>query len=418
MTGDDEALDGVAREGLIDETERWFQRRGIPGAQPDDVTLFDLLNRIIPALVVVLIAESISLALGDRYRGPALLGIFGLAIGGIVLVQVLLRQRRPRRRWRLPRPVTVMVVIAFVVGPPAVASTFENSIRLVGWLVGINVVVLVVATLVEYYNALPVVRHELQEIRTGQRNMLAPLRQVLPILLLVVLFLFMTAEVWQVSHDATPLGFFVVITSLIGLSAAFVAARAGDAFDGVAQFASWDKIHEVARSTSAPDLPLTEPAPEPPDLHDDTIGRGEVSLLLWVTMTVQLLVVTIVVTLGFTAFGALMVRRQTIVQWTELEDVDWDPLVAITLVGNEYPIAAETILMASLLGVFSALQFAVSIMTDPEMQATYFAGVRQDARQVLAVRARYRRFLEDEGISLTLVDETDIVNDGRTPPSS
>ena len=385
----------ATREGLIDETERWFQRRGLPGAQTDDVTLFDLLNRIIPVFVLVLAAESITLALGDRYRGPALLVVFGLASAGMLLLLVLVR----RRRWRLPRPVTALVVLAFVVVPPAVASTFDDSTRMVGWLLGINMLVLIVASLLEYHNVLPVVRHEIREIRTGQRKMLAPLRQVLPILLLVVLFLFMTAEVWQVSHDATPLGFFVVVAALIGLSAAFVAARASDALDGVSEFSSWDQIHDLARSTFAPDLPLTEPPPEPPDLRDDTIGRGEVSLLLWVTMTVQLLVVTTVVSLGFTVFGALMVRRQTMVQWTELEDVDWDPLVAVTLAGNEYPIATETILMATLLGVFSALQFAVSIMTDTDMQAAYFKGVREDAREVLAVRARYRRFLDEDGAS-------------------
>ena len=90
-----------------------------------------------------------------------------------------------------------------------------------------------------------------------------------------------------------------------------------------------------------------------------------------------------------------MVRRETIVQWTVLDDADWDPLIAISLAGNEYPIATETVLMSALLGVFSALQFAVSIMTDTETQAQYFAGVREDAREVLAVRARYRRFLDE-----------------------
>ena len=398
MMPDDGAPDAT-REGLIDETERWFQRRGLPGAQTDEVTLFDLFSRIIPVFVLVLAAESITLALGDRYRGPALLVVFGLASAGMLLLLVLVRRRRPRRRWRLPRPVTTLIVVSFLVVPPAVASTFDDSTRMVGWLLGINILVLIVASLLEYHNVLPVVRHEIKEIRTGQRKMLAPLRQVLPILLLVVLFLFMTAEVWQVSHDATPLGFFVVVAALIGLSAAFVAARASDALDGVSEFASWDQIHDLARSTSAPDLPLTEPPPEPPDLRDDTIGRGEASLLLWVTMTVQLLVVTTVVSLGFTVFGALMVRRQTMVQWTELEDVDWDPLVALTLAGNEYPIATETVLMATLLGVFSALQFAVSIMTDTDMQTAYFQVVREDAREVLAVRARYRRFIEEDGVS-------------------
>ena len=368
--------DDATRDELIDETERWFQRRGLPGAQTDDVTVFDLVNRIIPVLVVVLLAESIALALSDRVRGPALVGIFALAAAGMVVLAVLLRRRRPRRRWRLPPLLTALVAVAFVVGPPAVAATYDDSTRMVGWLVGINVIVLAVAVLIEYYNVAPVVRHEFKEIRRGQRKMLAPLRQILPILVLVVLFLFMTAEVWQVAHDATPMGFVIVVAALIGFSAAFVAARAETALDGVARFTTWEEVHAVSRSTSAPDLPLTGQLPEPPDLSDDTIGRGEVSLLLWVTMTVQLLVVTVVVSVALTVLGALVVRRQTIVQWTELEDVDWDPLVALSLAGNEYPVAAETLLMAILLGVFSALQFAVSIMTDTEMQAAYFTGIR------------------------------------------
>ena len=246
--------DKATRDELIDETERWFQRRGLPGAHTDDVTVFDLVNRIIPVLVVVLLAESIALALSDRFRGPALVGIFALAAAGMVVLAVLLRRRRPRRRWRLPPLLTALVAVAFVVGPPAVAATYDDSTRMVGWLVGINVIVLAVAVLIEYYNVAPVVRHEFKEIRRGQRKMLAPLRQILPILVLVVLFLFMTAEVWQVAHDATPMGFVIVVAALIGFSAAFVAARAETALDGVARFTTWEEVHAVSRSTSAPDL--------------------------------------------------------------------------------------------------------------------------------------------------------------------
>jgi hypothetical protein len=68
--------------------------------------------------------------------------------------------------------------------------------------------------------------------------------------------------------------------------------------------------------------------------------------------------------------GALVVRRESIVQWTKLEDADWDPIVALTIAGNEYPITVETLLMAALLGVFAAMQFAVSIMTDAALQTT------------------------------------------------
>ena len=56
-----------------------------------------------------------------------------------------------------------------------------------------------------------------------------------------------------------------------------------------------------------------------------------------------------------------------------------------------------TMLMSILLGVFAAMQFAASIMTDAELQKVYFKGVYDDAREVLAVRARYREYLSRHG---------------------
>ncbi len=290
-------------------------------------------------------------------------------------------------------------IAAFVFGPAALGLTFEDSDALVLNLLAINVAVLVAAVLSEHFNITPVVRHEINEIRTGHRQMLAPMRQVLPIMLLSVLFLFTTAEIWQVSHDATSLGFGIVVVALIGLSAAFVASRARDALEGVWHFTSWQEIDHISESTTAPDLPLPDDLPGSPDIEGDGIGRRQVRILLFVTMTVQLLVVAAVVTLVLAVVGMLLVRRETIEQWTELQDVDWDPLLAVTILGHEYPLTSETILMSILLGVFAAMQFAASIMTDADLQKDYFTGVYDDAREVIAVRARYRRYTARHDVS-------------------
>jgi hypothetical protein len=384
------------RRQLIDDTERWFERRGLPYASQHDGRPLVLFNRAIPLLVLVLVAEAIALLFSDDYEGSMLYGVFLLTAAGLLLLVILVMGGRPRRTWRLPAWLAWIAGAAFGLGPAAIALVFEGGDGLVVGLLATNVVVFVLVMLGEYYNIIPIIRREVHEIRTGQRQMLAPMRQVMPIMLLLVFFLFMTAEVWQIAHDATPLGFTVVVVALIAFSAAFVASRAQDALAGVSTFTSWNQIDEVAEATTAPDLPLPDDLPEPPDLTD-TIGQGEVKLLLSVTMAVQLVLVAIVVTLALTAVGALVVRRETILQWTRLEDADWNPIVALTIAGNEYAITAETLLMATLLGVFSAMQFAVSIFTDAELQKTYFAGVRDDAREVLAVRARYTQFLSGRG---------------------
>jgi len=125
---------------------------------------------------------------------------------------------------------------------PIARARVRGRQNLVVGLLAVNACVLVVAMLLEHYNILPIVRHE---IRTGQRQMLAPVRQVLPILLLAVFFMFMTAEGWQVAHDATPLDFTIVVVSLPVLSATVVAARAQDALAGAATFMSWKQVHAI-----------------------------------------------------------------------------------------------------------------------------------------------------------------------------
>lgn len=252
---------------MVDDTERWLQRRGVPVAEKHVASPLALFGRVIPLLVIVLFAESITLLARGVYRGWTLYGVFVLSLAGLVWLVVLAWNRRPRRTWHVPAWLAGLATLGFVFGPAALGLTFEDSDALVVNLLAINVAVLVAAVLSEYFNITPVVRHEINEIRTGHRQMLAPMRQVLPIMLLSVLFLFTTAEIWQVSHDATSLGFGIVVVALIGLSAAFVASKARDALEGVWSFASWQEIDHIAESTTAPDLPLPDDLPEPPDLR-------------------------------------------------------------------------------------------------------------------------------------------------------
>jgi hypothetical protein len=168
-----------------------------------------------------------------------------------------------------------------------------------------------------------------------------------------------------------------------------------DRLDGVAHFDSWDEVDEVARSTNAPFLPLSADPSEPPDLEADEVGKHEIGLFVYVVMTVQLVVVATVVAAALRVFGALVVRKETVLQWTELEEADWDPILSISLFAEEYALTEETVLMAGLLGVVAAMQFAISIMSEGDFSDEHINGLKDDAREVLAVRSRYGRYLVD-----------------------
>jgi len=383
----------LTRGQFVDETERWFQRRGLPYTGTNDVSPFQLVNRVLPLLVLTLIAEVITMSLGGQYRGWTLLGVFLLAVTGMVLIGLLVSARRPRRTWNLPRWATVVVAALFVAGPAFMVLGVEHETRVVIALLLINIGVLVGASLAEYYNVLPIVRHEFAEIRSGQRKFFPPMRQVLPVLLIALLFLFMTAEIWQVSHDMTAFAYAIVIVALIGFSAGFVVAQIQDRLDRVAHFDSWDEVDEVARATTAPFLPLPDDRSDAPDLEADEVGEHEVSMFVFIVLTVQLVVVATVVAAALAVFGALVVRKETILQWTELEAADWDPIISIVVFSHEYALTKETVLMSGLLGVVAAMQFAISIMTDNDFADEHINGVKDDARELFAVRARYGRYL-------------------------
>ena len=386
----------LTRVHLVDETERWFQRRGLPYTGTNDVSPLLLVNRVLPLLVLTLIAEVITMSLGGQYRGWTLLGVFLLTTTGMVLLGLLVSTRRPRRTWSLPRWATAVAASLFVAGPAFIVLGVEQESQVMFALLIINIGVLVGASLLEYYNVLPIVRHEFAEIRSGQRKFFPPMRQVLPVLLIALLFLFMTAEIWQVSHDMTAFAYAIIIVALIGFSAGFVVAQLQDRLDRVAHFDSWDEVDEVARATTAPFLPLPDDRSDAPDLEADEVGKHEVSLFVFIVLTVQLVVVATVVAAALAVFGALVVRKETILQWTELESADWDPIVAVVLFSNEYALTKETVLMSGLLGVVAAMQFAISIMTDSDFSAEHVNGIRADARELLAVRARYGRYLADD----------------------
>ena len=138
----------VDRRRLIDDTERWFQRRGLPYASQHDARPLVLFNRAIPLLVLVLLAEAVTLLFRNDYGGSMLYGVFLLTAAGLLLLLILVMGGRPRRTWRLPAWLSSIAAAAFALGPAAIALVFEGRDNLVVGLLATNVVVFVLAHLV------------------------------------------------------------------------------------------------------------------------------------------------------------------------------------------------------------------------------------------------------------------------------
>jgi hypothetical protein len=141
---------------------------------------------------------------------------------------------------------------------------------------------------------------------------------------------------------------------------------------------------------SATDAPCANAAPRHPDA-DPSPGLGRstqrnVGLLVVISQAVQVVLVALVIGLFYVGFGLLAVRRETVAQWT----VDGGEVIAsFDVFGSEVVLTWEHLAVSGFIAAFSALQFAVSLITDATYREEFHDDVTGEIRQVLAVRSLY-----------------------------
>lgn len=380
---------------VLRATDRWFVRRGLPHAIQEYSPTEDVWTRAWPFLLFVLFVELFA-SFGDRFSGWAQAGAFlvglGVLVGGFAAVN-LLRRRRPLRR---PDDIGTPELAVFVL-LPAVLPLWSNRDGWTGALaiVAVNLLVLAVAYPVTSYGLLPALRVGLLQAVRQLRTVTQLVARGLPLLLLITTFVFLNAEMWQVAHDFPPAYFAICVGSLLVLALSFLALRVPREVTELARFDSWDTVRTLVARTDAPiahHLPTLEGGPPPPSL-----GRVEswnVGLLLTISQVVQTLLVGLGAALFFVGFGLFAVRSETIVQWTTADEVD--AIVSFGFLGDELVLTWELLTVASFIGAFSVLQFAVASVTDTAYRDEFYDDVATDVRQVLAVRAVVRAELASD----------------------
>lgn len=373
----------------IDATEWWFVRHGLPYAIPDYSAREDVWTRAWPFLVVVLFVELFS-TFGERFAGwtqaLVFLAGFGVLAGSFVLVNLL----RGRRWSRLPDDIGELELLAFLVVGPVLTLAFTDR----GWLgalvvLALNAVLLAITYVVTAYGLVPALRVGFLQAVRQLRTVVQLVARGLPLLLLITAFIFLNAEMWQVAQDFPPVFFAISVGLLVAMAMAFLALRVPREVDELARFTSWDQVRSLVQETDAPiasHLPELHGAPPPPD-----IGRLEavnVGILLTISQAVQTLLVGTIAGLFYVVFGMLAVRRETILQWTTVDQLDL--IVAFELFGDEVVLTWEHLAVAGFVAAFSVLQFAVASITDSTYRDEFYDDIADDVRHVLAVRAVVR----------------------------
>jgi len=374
----------------LDAVERWFVQRGVPQAIFHYNASEDVLTRMVPYLVLVFLMGSLA-GFGDRFTGWAQFGVAAGALAILAALALIVNRIRGRRPFALPNDIDVIEIVAFLLGAPLIALLFSDDRGSLWWkLLLVNLALLVVGYLVTTYGAVPMFRWGVREVGVQLRGIVVLLARGLPLLLLFATFLFLNAEMWQVAHDLTPPLFALVIVLVLVPAVLFVALRSPAEIANLHTFHSWGEVDAICQTTDAP-LPVRAVAPDGP-VDVVPLDRGErrnLTLLMIIAQVVQMLMVAVVIGGFFVGFGLLSVREETILQWTEITAGDFDPLARVRLFGSDIVVTWELFAVSGFIAAISALQFAVSQISDELYREQFYESLEGEIRQVLAVRARY-----------------------------
>lgn len=375
-------------EGLT-ELDRWFARRGVPQATPGFRATEDVWTRAWPFLLLVS-ALQLFTTFSKEWDGWEQFVVTTAGALGFVIVFVVFNLIRKNHPLRTPKRVATPELAFFVLAAPLI--TWLAAGRSLLWVLVVsllNVVFLGLVYVIVAYGLLPALWVGLVEIVDQIRAVTQLIARGLPILLVLTVFVFLNAEMWQVIHELPPKLLAVTLAMLLALAVAFLVLSVPGEVIGQARFTSWEECCDAARPGDPPintDPDVREGIPAAPALRKMEVAN--VGILIVIAQLVQVLLVGVTTTVFYFVFGLLTVRRGTITQWTTVKEID--PVVSFTLASTEIIVTWQHLAAAAFVAGFGMLQFAVSSVTDATYRAQFMAGVLDRVRQVLAVRALAR----------------------------
>lgn len=366
------------------EIERWFIRRGVPHLIEEYRATEDVWTRAL----VVLVPAYVLLGLNALHLGwPAWQNALAAAVTIAILVATwaVANRLRGQPAFSRPRVVGPVELAVFVIGPALPSLAFgQPGDGLQAFLEGLAVLAVIYAA--TSYGLLPMLRWAGEWVVAQLPLVVNLLVRALSLVLLIVTFFFVNAEVWQVMGTLEGLPYLLTVGMFVLLGAGFALLRLRSAIGDVEELTSWDEVDDLVRGTPAEHL--AHPRGGRPELSPlRRRQRLNVGLVAAFSQAIQVTFVVIGVMAFFVLFGFLAISEATTAAWTG--EASTHVLARATLSGRELVITEELLRVAAFLAAFTGLQFTVVLSTDPTYRAEFRDEAQAEIRQVLAVRAAY-----------------------------
>jgi hypothetical protein len=288
------------------------------------------------------------------------------------------------RRTAVMLAVTVLVALAVGIVLTKVSESAAALPAAVMQIVALAVLWYGVTTL----RARPILRWAVSRT-LGSLRLLVPLvTRALPLLLLFITFLFINAEVWELSATLDG-GVLWMVVMLFGLFAVgFLLVRLPEELDRTGHEVDEAALLGACRGTPLEGRArtwLSEAGPATRTLNVEMrrYEKANLILVLVVAQSVQVLLLALSVFAFFMFFGGLVMTGDTQENWTGVDKVD---LHAVPGLPN---LTFELFQVSVFLAAFSGFYFAVSAVSDEAYRDQFFTTVKRELDRAVAVRTVY-----------------------------
>lgn len=242
-------------------------------------------------------------------------------------------------------------------------------------------------------NARPIVTWALSQTFGSVRILLPMMSRALPLLLLFITFLFINAEVWQVTSRQDGGVLWLTVLLFAALAVAFLLVRVPEEVDRTDDDVDDAFLIEACRGTPLEQASreLVEDPDADPAAFAEVTGfeRGNLVMVLVLIQVVQVLLLAVTVFVFFLVFGALVMTDDVVIAWIGEDRVHaWKYLPNLTV---------ELVQVSIFLAAFSGLYLTVSTMTDETYRAQFFSRVQVHMERAVGVRAVYLALRSRDG---------------------
>ncbi len=378
--------------------DAWFRRRGLPLVIDRRRRGTAMLRRSTPGLVFLSMLDLLLSGLLRLLDVPAdvlearmrstgvgyVLGVLALMLAVVVVPVVAGRLMAKLLRLLTKTRVRLAVIGAMIVFWMVLLPLAERLTGLVSWdeplwmAVLINIAAFAVLMLLVRTGVGSILSWAAQSAAAQVRAIGTLASRALPLLLLVVMFSFFTAELWQAVERLSPGRLWLVAGFLTLIGAVFLVSMLSDEMK---ELKTWtvEPGAVALRGTPFDD----DDAPPPGRRPLSRAERLNITLVLFFAQAVQIVAFGALVFGFFVVFGVLMIRPEVVTVFAGRESAPG------TLLGVPLPVSSALLHVSLFLAVFSGLYFAASTATDARYRRSFFEPLLEDVKISLAARDIY-----------------------------